>query len=274
VTAEFFDVLRLPIVRGRGFTTAEESAVAPVAVVSESVAAQLWPGRDAVGHGLWFPDEKTVSARVEVIGVVPDVPVVAGHISSSDVFVPFGRRFADDAVAVVVRGSGPSQAALDALRAAAQHSEPPLGFLTSRTVDDEFAGGVGPAKFLAGVSAMLGVVGLVMALAGLYGITAQLAAQRRKELGIRKALGATNLALCRMLAAEGTRILLTGVAPGIVCGLLLGFALRQRSFPNLEPLDWVALTAVSSLVVFTGLLGAVLPFRRVLQDQYAALREL
>ncbi len=274
VTSEFFDVIRLPIVRGRGFTRQEESAVAPVAVVSERVAAQVWPGRDPLGHGLWFPDDKTFTARVEVIGVVPDVPVVSGHSSSGDIFMPFGHRLADDAVAIIVRGSGPSHAALDTLRAAAQRSEPPLAFLTSRTVDDEFAGGVGGSKFLAGMAAMLGLVGLFMALAGLYGVTAQLAAQRRKELGIRKALGATNPALCRMLAAESTRILLAGVAPGIACGVLLSFALQQRSFPNLAPLDWVALTAVSTVVLSAGLLAAVLPFRRVLRDRYAALREL
>ena len=77
-----------------------------------------------------------------------------------------------------------------------------------------------------------------------------------------------------MLAAESTRILFIGIAPGIAFGVLAGFTLRQRPFPNLDPFDWIALTGVSTLVLSTGVLAAVLPFRRVLQDRYAALREL
>jgi ABC-type antimicrobial peptide transport system permease subunit len=227
-----------------------------------------------LGHRLWFPDDKAFTAPVQVIGVVPDVPVPSGRANDGDIFIPFGHRRPDDAVAIVVRGSGPSQGALDILRAAAQRSDPPIGFLSSHTVDVELAGGVGPAKLIAGVSAMLGLVGLFIALAGLYGITAQLAAHRRKELSIRKALGATNATLCRMVAAESTRILVLGIAPGIVFGVLAGFALRQRSFPNLAPFDWVACAGVSALLLATGLLAAVLPFRRVLRDRYAALREL
>jgi predicted permease len=274
VTSEFFDVIRLPIVRGRGFTREEEAGPVTVAVVSERVAAQFWPGRDALGHRLWFPDDKAFTAPVQVIGVVPDVPVPSSRANDGDIFIPFGHRRPDDAVAIVVRGSGPSQGALEILRATAQRSEPPIGFLSSHTVDGELAGGIGPAILIAGVSAMLGLVGLFIALAGLYGITAQLAAHRRKELSIRKALGATNATLCRMLAAESTRILFIGIAPGIIPGMLAGFALRRRSFPNLEPFDWFAFAGVSALLVATGLLAAVLPFRRVLRDQYAALREL
>jgi predicted permease len=274
VTSEFFDVIRLPIIRGRGFTREEEAGSANVAVVSERVAAQFWPGRDALGQRLRFPNDKDFAAPIQIIGVVPDVPVASRAANDGDVFIPFGHRLRDDWVAIVVRGSGPSQAALEILRAAAQRSEPPLGFLSSHTVDDELAGGVGPARLIAGLSAMLGLVGLFIAVAGLYGITAQLAAHRRKELGIRKALGATNVTLCRMLAAESTRILFLGIAPGIVFGVLAGFALRQRSFPNLEPFDGVAFAGVSALLLATGLLAGVLPFRRVLHDQYAALREL
>jgi predicted permease len=274
VTSDFFDVLRLPIVRGRGFTKVDEFDAAAVAVISERVAARFWPEGDALGQHLRFVDDGVLTAPVQIIGVVQDVPMPTRRDNDGDIFIPFGQRFHDDAVAVVVRGSGPSHTALGLLRATARQSEPPIGFLSSRTVDEELAGGAGPAKLMAGLSAMLGLVGLFMALTGLYGITAQLAAHRRKELGIRKALGATSVTLCRMLAAESTRILCVGIVPGIVLGVLAGFALRSRSFPNLDPLDVVALLTVSALLMATGLLSAVLPFRRVLRDQYAALREL
>jgi putative ABC transport system permease protein len=274
VTSDFFDVLRLPLVRGRGFTKEEESEAAAVAVVSEKVAAQFWPRGDALGQRLRFVDDRDLAAPVQIIGVVPDVPIPARAANDGDIFIPFGQRFHDDAVAIVVRGSGASHAALGILRATARRSEPPIGFLTSHTVDEELAGGAGPAKLMAGLSAMLGLVGLFMALTGLYGVTAQLAAHRRKELGIRKALGATNLTLCRMLARESTRILCMGIVPGVFFGVVAGFALRSRTFPNLEPLDAVPVIAVAALLLATGLLAAVLPFRRVLHDKYAALREL
>ena len=273
VTSEFFDVLRLPIVRGRGFTKEEEAAAAAVAVVGEKVATRFWPRGDALGQRLRFVDSKELTTPVQIIGVVADVPVPSRRDNDGDIFIPFGPQFHADAVAVIVRGTGASHAALSLLRAAARRSAPP-GFLNSHTVDEELAGSAGPARFMAALSAMLGLVGLFMALAGLYGITAQLAARRRKELGIRKALGATNVTICRMLARESIGVLCVGIVPGILLGVAAGLALRSRSFPNLEPWDVVSILTVSALLMATGLFSAVAPFRRVLRDQYAGLREL
>jgi predicted permease len=273
VSREFFDVIRLPLVRGRTFTPAEDASAAPVAVISESVAASFWPGREPLGRSLWFPTIDGLGEPIEVIGVVRDAHVDSPDPSlRRDVFIPVGYR-AESSVAIVARGIGPANVVLDTLRASAVRMEPHVGLLSSRTLEEELAGTVAAARLMGEVLATLGLIGLFIAVAGLYGVTAQLAAQRRREVSIRKALGASNVALCTMLMSESVRTLLLGIVPGIVVGQLVAVSLR-RSFPNLEPLDWEAFLAVSVVLLVTCLLGAVLPFWRTIRDSWAPLREL
>jgi ABC-type lipoprotein release transport system permease subunit len=148
-----------------------------------------------------------------------------------------------------------------------------VGLLSSRTLEEELAGTVAAARLMGEVLATLALIGLFIAVAGLYGVTAQLAVHRRREVGIRKALGASNWRLCTMLMAESMRTLVLGIVPGIVVGPLVAVSLR-RSFPNLEPLDWEAFLAVSAVLLVTCLLGAILPFWRTIRDSWAPLREL
>jgi putative ABC transport system permease protein len=268
-----FDVIGLPILRGRTFSVAEDENAVPVAVISESVAATFWPGRDPLGRSLWFPTAAGPGEPIQVIGVVRDAQVDASDPSlRRDVFLPVGFR-TEPSVAIVARGVGPATAALDTLRASAVRMEPHVGLLSSRTLEEELAGTVAAARLMGEVLGTLGLVGLFIAVAGLYGVTAQLAVQRRREVGIRKALGASNMKLCTMLMAESVRTLVLGIVPGIVVGQLVAVSLR-RSFPNLEPLDGEAFVAVSIVLLVTCLLGAVVPFWRTIRDSWAPLREL
>jgi putative ABC transport system permease protein len=268
-----FDVIGLPILRGRTFSVAEDENAVPVAVISESVAATFWPGRDPLGRSLWFPTAAGPGEPIQVIGVVRDAQVDASDPSlRRDVFLPVGFR-TEPSVAIVARGVGPATAALDTLRASAVRMEPHVGLLSSRTLEEELAGSVGAARLMGEVLGTLGLIGLFIAVAGLYGVTAQLAAQRRREIGIRKALGASNMKLCTMLMAESVRTLVLGIVPGILLGQLVAVSLR-RSFPNLEPLDGEAFVGVSVVLLVTCLLGAVVPFWRTIRDSWAPLREL
>lgn len=272
VSREFFDVLNLRLIRGRTFTPLEEASFAPVVVISETVASTFWPGHAALGRRLWIQAGAGGSEGLEVVGVAADVHTDAYDPSGRrDIFLPFGF-WPEPSVAVIARGDGPAQTAADVLRATAVRLEPPVGFLSLRTLDEELAGSVAAASLMGQVLTGLGLTGLFIAV-GLYGITAQLAAQRRKELGIRKALGASDTALCTMLIRESAFTLLLGIVPGIILGQLAAWSLRH-SFPSLEPFDWVALTLVPALLFLTGVCSALLPFRQVLRNSYAPLREL
>jgi ABC-type antimicrobial peptide transport system permease subunit len=207
------------------------------------------------------------------VGVAADVSTESYDPDGGrDIFLPFGS-WADSSVGVIARGDGPAQTAADILRATAVRLEPPVGLLSVRTLDDELAGTVAAARLMGQVLAGLGLIGLFIAMAGLYGITAQLATQRRKELGIRKALGATDSALCSMLIRESAVTLLLGIVPGLLLGQLTAWSLRH-SFPTLEPFDWMALTLVPLVVFLAGVSSALLPFLQVLRNSYAPLREL
>ncbi len=272
ISSDFFAVVGLRVIQGRSFSSAEEATTAPLVVISQSVAETFWRDRDPLGRRLWFATPTGVSEPVQVIGVVANANVTSHNPRDRrDVFLPMGYR-PESSVAVVARGFGPATATLENLRAAALAAGPHVGLLSSRTLEEELAGTVAAGRLVAAFLGTLGAIGLFIAVAGVYGVTAQLASQRRREIGIRKALGATNAALCAMLVRENVQTLLLGIVPGLVLAQLAAIAFRG-SFPNLQPFDPWSLAIVTAVLFVSGLVSAVLPFWHVLREAYAPLRE-
>lgn len=272
ISSGFFAVVGLRVIQGRSFSAAEESTAAPVVVISQSVAETFWSNREALGRRLWFATPTGVSEPVQVVGVVANANVSSDDPRDRrDVFLPMGYR-PESSVALVARGAGPATTTLDTLRAATRGGGPHAGLLSSRTLEEELAGTVAAGRLVAAALGMLGAIGLFIAVAGVYGVTAQLASQRRREIGIRQALGATNAALCGMLVRENVGTLLLGIVPGLLLGQIAALTLRS-AFRNLQPFDPWALATVTAVLLVSGLVSAVLPFWHVVRDTYAPLRE-
>jgi ABC-type antimicrobial peptide transport system permease subunit len=138
-------------------------------------------------------------------------------------------------------------------------------------MQEELTGDTASTELFAKALTTLGLVGLLMAVCGLYGLTAHLAALRGREFGIKKALGATNLLLSRTVAVEGLPALLKGLGAGTLIGILAGFWLRSRQFHTLQPFDAIPLLAVGGVLLVAGLAGNLLPFRRLLQREASDL---
>ncbi|MEO8482705.1 MAG: FtsX-like permease family protein, partial [Acidobacteriota bacterium] len=270
VTAKFFDVLQVAVVRGRSFSAAEEEAAAPVVIVSAYTAAALWPNMDPVGLRLWLEQAGGTYSPVQVIGVVRDLFPDMRERPPRDVYLPYryeATRFPHYSAILLARGPGLPQELGRRLLAQVTSEEPQVGLSAIRSMDDEVRGDAGSADLLSRLLAALGLIGLVLAITGLYGLTAFLATQRRREFGIRKALGATNLWLSTMVAVEGFPPLLKGAGLGAGMAVFIGYWLRARSFPTLAPFDWLALLVVSALLPLVGMVGTVLPFRRMLRAE-------
>ena len=129
-------------------------------------------------------------------------------------------------MALLVRSAGPASDAVHTLERL--NGQPDLpGLLSVRTMTRELAGGAGPATLVTLTAALLGGTGLLIAVVGLYGLTAQCAVQRRREMAIRQALGATNATIYRMLAVESAASIAGGILPGLLLGVLAAYAAKS-----------------------------------------------
>ena len=276
ITPGFFEIRRTPPLRGRGFSSDDEKNASPVVVINESTATTFWPGRDPIGRMIWIGGT-TLKDAARVVGVVPDVRSdgLSWQTRRLGMYLPYSyllqRAEAQRPIAVIARGSGPAADLVRRLRDGIGQLAPQVGFTATRTMDEELRQGQGLAPIWAGALGSIEFLGLLMAVTGLFGLTAYLAEQRRREFGIRKALGATSWFLVRMVAIEGLPPLLRGMAIGVVPGVLLGGWLRARQFYTMQMFDPIPWLVVCSVLLLAGMVGTVLPFRRMLRTEAASM---
>ena len=259
---------------GRMFTEDEAIQGARVAVVSAVAAARLWPESDALGRRLRFTRHDSDGPLFIVVGIVDDEATAPGaRRELGDIYVPFAHRPASSPVGIILRGSGDSVQLAERARESYRTQLPDTGFLHVRSMREEFAERLGAATFWGRMYGLLGVLVLIVAMGGLYGLSAHLAALRRREIGIRRALGATTTTLCRMLHHEHSRMLAMGVGSGCLAGLFFA-SLILRYFPTLSLWDPIALGVVASTLYVAGLAGALAPFMRTMRAASIALKDV
>jgi predicted permease len=257
VDAGYFEVVKMPVVEGRGFTAADDERAARVAVVNQAFARRFWP-RGAVGRTFNRGNE-----AVTVVGVARDAKYSSlGEELRPFVYFAIGQSATPAYSAqLLVRTSGDPARLAPAIRAAARDFDPLLPAPTVTTLSAEASSVLLPQRVAALVTGVLGVVGLLLAAVGLYGIVAYLVGQRTREIGVRLALGAGRRDVLRLVVGEGMRPVAVGVAIGLL--LALGATRLMMSFLlGVSPLD--ALTFVGGAAVLTAvaLTASYLPARR------------
>ena len=259
VSAGAFDAFGLVVRRGRTFTASEDESALPVAVVSDGAAHRFWPGLDPIGRRFRVSQEPRAELEVVVIGVVSDISAWPDQGSSDPaaVYLPLSHRNRGSRLALFARREGDAGPLAEAMRTTLQRAVPDTGFLSVRTLEQEFHERSAAPAFIPRVLGVLGLMVFVVAMGGLYGLMSYLATFRRREIGIRKALGARAMVLCRMLVRESSPMLLGGVGLGIAGGLLVGSLFVRGNFRLLDP---VAIVTVASFLYAAGLAGAVAPY--------------
>jgi predicted permease len=235
VSPEYFSVLGIDLVRGRGFTPTERSASIAVAVVSERVASQLWPGTDAIGQVLRLesdpnsdplePDDPPLLSRsFTVVGIARDVPGFRlGGLRTADagLYVPIGAEAANTSLTMRVRGD--AERARDALVHQLAAIDPNMGQVsTLRTLARREAYLLGIPFWL---TLVLGVLALLLTLSGLFSVLSYLVEQRTREIGVRMALGATSRGIGALVLSQSTRPVGTGLLLGSTLAAALGTVL-------------------------------------------------
>jgi hypothetical protein len=264
VSAWYFSVMGVPLVRGRSFDERDAEASTPVVIVSESFARQHWPDRDPLTQRVALHDPDSVQAPrwCDVVGVVGDV---RHPLLGADAVVSVYRALGQGGVgtAVVAWPAHASMASIDQVSAALRRVDPDVvtyrgGGLVDAAVDGLRA----PRRFGFAILGSAGAAALWLALAGLYGAVALATRRRRLETAIRMAIGAAPADIVRLLAVEGVAVVAFGIAGGTA--LALGIS---RLVAGIAPAGILAhfgtLVSMLFLVFLVSLLACVLPALKV-----------
>jgi predicted permease len=279
VSPGYFRAMRMSVLAGRDFDERDTLTTPRVAIVSESIAKRLWPGRDAVGrfvaarNNFARPNEKI--EWLEVVGVVNEVDPILQDVGRQPyVYVSLSQEWLVSAGTVIARVDGDMQPVVQNLKGAVTAADPFADVYSVRTMDQMVADILYPRRLAASILAVSGVIGLLLASVGLYGVVSYSVAQRVHEIGVRAALGAGRTDILRLVLREGAKVAAIGCALGFV-GAYAAVKVTARMFvavPAVDPLSVVAAPLILAAVV---LLACYLPARRAAGvDPMVALREL
>jgi len=282
VTPEYFPALEIPFIRGRAFTTEEARSGAPVAVISQATAKRFWPAEDPIGKTFEVTTQEyssggrellvSDSRTVQVVGVAEDVisAWLWDGVDTTCIYLP--PKAGNSAYySLLFRVHGDPRPFLPVLRNTLASVDPSIEF-DVRTMAEVLDFQVLPFRLASWGAAALGLIGLMLASIGIYGVMAYTVSQRTREIGIRMALGADRNRVLWMNLREGLRLI--AIATG--GGLLMAFALSQVMRAMLfrvganDPATFVIAPSVLSVI---GLLAIYFPSRKATRiDPNVALR--
>jgi predicted permease len=262
----YFEALRVPLVRGRGFTEADRAGAPPVIVVNETFARRFWPDQDPIGRRVVVGED----AR-EVVGVTRDGKYWSlGEQARPYYYLP---RLQDRATPTLhVRVAGEPMALAGAVRLAARAIEPNVAILGVRTMDDAIASSMLPQRAAGTLLTIFGALALSLACAGLYGVMAYVVGRRMSEFGLRIALGARETDVLRLVLGRALGLTAAGAALGIA---LAGISARLAGSMlfGVSPADPPAFLATLAILAAVALVASWLPaWRATRSDPMRSLR--
>ncbi len=270
VSPDYFQTLGVPILQGRAFGAIDTPESQPVAIVNETMARRFWPDGSALGRRLHLrtPD----GPAFEIVGIAADHriqtvgegPTPYVHFAQSQRSSPYQN--------IVVRTRGDAAQVLATVQQTLTALEPDLVFVDSQTMDGQIAGTLLPVRAGAVVAVVVGLVALVIAAVGLYGVVSYAVERRTREIGVRMALGADRATVARLVLRQGLLIAGIGLfAGGLLSWLGLGSASRVLYGVTLtDPTVWVV---AGSVLLATAAAANFLPaWRAANLDPLKALR--
>jgi predicted permease len=259
VTPEYFETMDTRLVAGRAIAASDRRGAPPVAVVNETMAATLWPGRSPIGERVCMP---TIEGKpcVEIVGVAQD----ARWNSLSDaltmqMYFPLAQNPSSVPLRVLyLRTSGDPTAIVRAVQREVRAVAPRVLFANVVPLARNLDGEMRPWRLGATVFTVFGALALVLAALGLYGVIAYDVAQRTRELGVRIALGARAADVLWMVVRQGVRVVSLGVAIGMLVALAGGRWVRPLLF-DIAPNDPVVLGAVAVTLLAVAVAASLVP---------------
>ena len=256
ITPGYFRSMGIPLEAGREFTNDDDIGRPQVAIVSETLARTLWPDESAVGHFLLY--DWGTPQRVQIVGVAGDI-----HHDGPDkqpymeIYRPVAQIPAW-ATTLVVRTSGDPATYGSALRDAMREVDRDVPLAEVQPLSALVSQAVGTTRLATALFGLFGALGLLLAAIGIYGVMAYTVQQRRHEIGVRLALGASRRSVLAMVVRRGALLSAIGIVVGLVVAFVASGLMRKLLF-GVPPHDGVTFVAIALLLAAVGVLAAYVP---------------
>jgi len=268
----YFPTMRVPLLQGRNFSDSDNEAAPTVAIVNQTMAARLWPNADAIGRR--FSLKSANGPWIQVVGVAADGQYWFISPDPQPYFyLPFAQDYSSLA-SLQVRTSGPPEPMIPVVEREIRKLAPDMPIIQAATMEHTVHGLAGLFIFslAASLAATLGVLGLLLAVVGTYGVISFAAAQRTHEIGVRMALGAARADILKLISRQGLLLVGGGVLAGLVAALGLTRAMGKLLM-GVSPSDPLTYLAVVILLATVSLVACWIPARRAMRvDPMVALR--
>ena len=265
VGTNFFETLQIPILAGRSFNSSDILTSPKVAIINQKLAHKFFPGENPIGKT--FNEEK-----YEIVGVCGDTKYEdLKSDAPATFFVPYTQSFESN-VTYEIRTLAPSAEILKSLQQAVATVDKDLPLIHARTQNEQIDATLSNQRIFALLTSAFGVLALILACIGIYGIMAYTVTRRTNEIGIRMALGAPRTKVLRMILREASTLTIIGVIIGIAASLFLARLVSTMLY-GLKPSDPTALSSAAVILVAIALLAGWIPARRASRvDPMDALR--
>jgi predicted permease len=273
ISGDYFRTMGISVLQGRTFTDADDENAQYVAIISDQMAKKFWPNTDPIGHQFRMAtDDKH---PIFIVGVAGDARFqgVTGQINSM-FYIPFAQHQAGNSLQFLqIRTAASTETIIPEVQRVIESRAPQLPLFDVETMNQALntLNGMLFYKIGAVLAAVLGGLGLILAIVGVYGVVSYAASQKTHEIGVRMALGAQPLDILRMIFREGFLIVAIGLVVGIAGALAAGRVVS--GFLTVSPRDPVTFVAVTGILTFVALAACLIPAIRAMRvDPMIALR--
>ena len=256
VTEGYMETMGIPLLEGRTFTRVDDASGPPLIIVNKRFADRFWPGQSALGKIV-----STAGADREVVGVVATGKYQSlGEAPAEFMYFPYRERFSSS-MTLLARSRADPAGVIGSIQGIVREMDPDMPLYDIRTMEDHLGIALLPARLGGEVLGGFGLLGLLLAAVGVYGVMAYSVAQRTRELGIRVAVGADRASVVRLVLGEGMRLAVIGTALGLVAAAGASQLLKGLLY-NVNALDPVAFVGVPLVLILVAALAVYLPARR------------
>ena len=265
VRPDYFSTLGIPVLTGRVFESADGERAAPVAIISKTMAEELWPGEDPIGRRIRVPGAPIAPLRT-IVGIVGDVKHYGLHMpATNQVYVPHAQPnfFPTRVMTMVVRTTA-ERDPLSLVSTVREHvrSIDPLQPVTGiQTFDGIVAQSMATRRFTLVLLACFAVTAVLLAIGGLYGALSYIVSQRSRDIGVRVALGASARAITGLVMRQGMTPAIVGLGAGLLASVVIGRVVESMLF-GISSRDLMTYATVTTLIVAAALAACLFPARR------------
>jgi len=275
VSASYFDVLKTPLKRGRVFTESDNSTGQQVAVVNQALARQYWQDADPVGQRIKLGSGRSLlngASDLVIVGVVGDIRSDGFDAASVPrIYLSEPQAPAYGSVVYLRTAADPGVLG-EAIRREVRAVDPGVPVFAIRTMDDVVARNLAARRFALELLGIFAAVAFLLAAIGIYGVMAYTFSRRTGEIGLRMALGAQRIDILKIVLGEGARMIVFGVAAGLIGSAMLTRFLQTMLF-EIKPTDPITFGVLTALLVSVALLACLIPAQRATRvDPLMALR--